>query len=213
LLHVFFSLNSGELVDSVNLVVVGDETSFTRVAISGDLHGRTLGSVVVTTGHVNGSLSIGDLVGAHPFESLESFSSVATTGVIIKITRDKNLRGDVNIGPGCFTGDLDTIGKSRGGGLSPARSAVLRDVLVPDVGKVVFTIDIVPKNLVGDVLVLERSVLNAQDRGLRFLVSRELRIDVLLAHDKGAHKSGDGESFHKVCFYINYRSLINIRRY
>jgi len=109
LLHVFLTLDSGVLVDTVNLVVIGDETSFTGVAISSNLHGRALSSVVVTTSHVDGSLSIGDLVGAHPFESLESFSTVATTGIIIKIARDKDLGRDVDIGPGCFTGDLDTI--------------------------------------------------------------------------------------------------------
>jgi len=185
LLHGCLTLDSGVLVDTVNLVVIGDEASLGRVAISGDLHSGALGSVVVTTGQVDGSLSIGDLVGAHPLESLDGFSSVATTSIVIKIARDEDLGRDVDIGPGCLTGDLDTIGEGRGGGLSPARSAVLRDVLVPDVGQVVDTTDVVPKNLLGDILqVGERSVDEVFDQSLRFLVSRELGVNVPLTHDE-----------------------------
>jgi hypothetical protein len=105
----------------------------------------------VSTSQVDRGLSISDLVSAHPLESLDSFSTETSHRFIVHITRDENLRGDVDIGPGSLSSDLDTIGESRSGSLSPARSTVLRNVLVPNVSKVVNSIDVVPKDLVGNV--------------------------------------------------------------
>jgi hypothetical protein len=150
-LHGTFTLDSSVLIDSINLVVVGNETSFIGVAISSNLHGRALRSIGVSTSQVDRGLSIGDLVSAHPLESLDSFSTETSHRFIVHITRDENLRGDVDIGPGSLSSDLDTIGESRSGSLSPARSTVLRNVLVPNVSKVVNSIDVVPKDLVGNV--------------------------------------------------------------
>jgi hypothetical protein len=62
------------------------------------------------------------------------------------------LRGDVNIRPSSFSIDFDSIRESRSGGMSPARSAVRRDVLVPDIGNVRGVIDIIPDPLFWDVL-------------------------------------------------------------
>jgi len=51
---------------------------------------------------------VSDFVLAHPLESVVSLSTVAT---IITTARDKNLRSDVDIGPGSLSCDLDSIGK------------------------------------------------------------------------------------------------------
>ena len=55
--------------------------------------------------------------------------------------------GDVDVGPGGLSGDLDSVGENRGGGMGPARSTVLGNVLVPHVGQVVGIVDVVPEDL------------------------------------------------------------------
>ena len=68
------------------------------------------------------------------------------------LTGDKNLGSQVDIGPGGLTGTLDSIGKRGCGGVGPAGTAVLGDVLVADVGDHADTVDVVPDPLGGKVV-------------------------------------------------------------
>ena len=57
------------------------------------------------------------------------------------------MRGDVDVGPGGVPRDLDAVGENGGGGVGPARTAVLGNVLVPDVRQVVCLVDFIPEHL------------------------------------------------------------------
>ena len=103
----------------------------------------------MTSGSVNGAGLVGDLILAHPLEGVEGLSTVAA---VVTGARDKNLWGDVDIGPSSLSGDLDSVREGGGGGMSPARSAVLWDVLVSNIGQVVDIINIVPNESLWDIV-------------------------------------------------------------
>jgi len=65
--------------------------------------------------------------------------------IILHLAGDKNLRSNVDVWPSCLSSDLDSIGKRRCGGMSPARSTILWDMLVSHVGKVIGSINVVPE--------------------------------------------------------------------
>jgi hypothetical protein len=106
------------------------------------------------------------------------------------------LRGNVNIRPSSFSIDLDSIRESRSSGMSPARSTVRRDVLVPDIGQVGGVIDVVPDPLFWEVFnVLERFSRLARLRGTGRSSARMLRINKFEGRSD-ANKSDKGCKFH-----------------
>jgi hypothetical protein len=116
--HIFFTSDLTVFINTVGVIVVWNEASLTGVAITAIAHGRASLTVVVTTGHVGRAGLISDVVLVDPFESIEGESTMAT--IIRSLTRDEDLRGDVDLGPGTITSDLDSIGESRGSSLGPA---------------------------------------------------------------------------------------------
>jgi hypothetical protein len=116
--HVLFTGNFTEFIDTIDKVLVGDDTGLTGAAVTANVHGRALLTVVKTASTVDGASLISDLVVGHPLEGVVSLTTVAT--LILSLARDDDLGGDVDIGPGTLTGDLDGIGKGRGGSVSPA---------------------------------------------------------------------------------------------
>jgi hypothetical protein len=153
--HVVFSFNVSILISWVDLVFIRNKASFTRVAVSAVLHSWAFLSIVKATSLVNRASSIRHFVLSHPFESSEVVSTMASHHLVI--ARDQNLRRDVDIGPGCFTGDFDSIRENGSGSMSPARSTVLRNVLVKDISQKVSSVSsrhshVVPENFGGEVL-------------------------------------------------------------
>ena len=59
-------------------------------------------------------------------------------GVVVLGAGEEWLRGNVDIGEGRISGDFDAIGEDGRGGVRPGRTTVLGDVLVVDVGQVVY---------------------------------------------------------------------------
>ena len=116
--HIFFTGNFTVLLNTIGVILVRNEASLTRVAVTAIAHGGANLTVVVTTGHVGGASLISDVVLVDPLESVEGKSTVAT--IIRGLTGDEDLRGDVDLGPGTITSDLDSIGESRGSSLGPA---------------------------------------------------------------------------------------------
>ena len=55
---------------------------------------------------------------------------------------------DVNVGPLSVSGDLNAIRDGRCSGMSPARSAVLRNMLISQVSEIVSVVHIVPNPLI-----------------------------------------------------------------
>ena len=118
LLHVVLTSDSTEFINSVDHVLIGDKAGLTGVAVAADIHGGADFAVIVATGTVDRASLVGDLVLRHPFKGVQGIATMAT--VILVLTGDENLRGNVDLGPGGVTGDLDSIGQSRRSGLSPA---------------------------------------------------------------------------------------------
>ena len=137
--HVLLPGNHVVLVNSIDAVLVRDEASLTRVAVTAHLHWIASLAIVKATSHVDRASLVSDLVVGHPLEGSNVISTVAT--VVGSLARDEHLRGDVDIGPRSLPGDLDSVGKGRCGGVGPARATVGRDVLVAHVSKVVDSIN------------------------------------------------------------------------
>jgi len=193
LLHVLLTGDLAELLDTVDHVLVGDEASLTWVAVAADVHGGTELTVVVALGAVDGASLIGDLVVGHPLEGVVSLTTVAA--IVFLLAGDDDLGGDVDIGPGGLTGTLNSIRDSRGGGVGPAGTTVLGDVLVADVGNHVHTVDVVPLPGVWEGTGDERGV----DAGSGSVgvanAARLVKGDSAAGEREGgdAQKSGDGE--------------------
>jgi hypothetical protein len=140
--HVRLTSDSTEFIDSVHKVLVGDDAGLTWAAVTALVHSRAHLTVVQTAGSVDWAGLIGDLVVSHPFKCVISFTTIAAQ--ILGLTRDNDLRGDVNIGPSCLTGNLYPIRYSGCSGVSPAWATILRDVLVADVCHEALSIDVGP---------------------------------------------------------------------
>jgi len=180
--HVLLSLDVTVLVCLISLVGIRDDTSFSRAAVSALLHSRALLSVVVTTSLVDRASSIGHLVIGHPLEGSEVVSTMASEHVVL--ARDQDLRRDVDIRPGSLTHNLHAVGEDRSSGMGPARSTVLRDVLVEDVGKEVcsvssFLSNVVPENFFREVSKVNKRLSNVLENGaLRLSEVRVFTVDV-----------------------------------
>ena len=128
--------------------------------------------------------------------------------LILGLARDDDLGGDVDIGPGSLTGELDAIGKSRGGGVGPAGTAVLGNVLVADVGEIAGAVHVVPQDLLGEVSHgLEGSV---HTRGGAVEVANAaggLVGDLAVGKSRDAKKASDSE-FHLKRVYLLLNSPI-----
>jgi hypothetical protein len=146
--HSFFSRDVSILISVVDVIFIGGEAGLSRHAVLALDDFRALSTVIVSSGSVDGASLISDLVGVHPLEGIVGLSSVAS---IILRARDKNLRSNVDIRPGSLSGDLNSIGESRGGGMSPAGSAILGNVLVSNVGKIGNSINVVPDVGLGEI--------------------------------------------------------------
>jgi len=105
--HVLLTLDVAKLINSICHVFVRDETGLTWVAVTANVHGRADLTNVIALGTIDGARLISDLVIGHPFERVISIASMAP--VILGLARDDNLGGDVNIGPGGLTGNLNSI--------------------------------------------------------------------------------------------------------
>mmetsp|Transcript_48609 Transcript_48609/g.66033 ORF Transcript_48609/g.66033 Transcript_48609/m.66033 type:complete len:266 (-) Transcript_48609:18-815(-) len=196
--HVLLTRQVTVLVGLVDIVVLGNVTSLTRVAVSAALHGGADLAVVVTSGSVDRASLISNLVLRHPLEGFVVRTTMAT--IILHLARDENLGSDVDIGPSSVSGNLDTIRHSRGGGVSPAGTTVLGNVLVSQVGQVVDAVNVIPKPLLRqsiDVLeglsniLLNRSNGTSLTRHARVNVSKFLFIGVDCACE---HSSGENDS-------------------
>mmetsp|Transcript_14441 Transcript_14441/g.22391 ORF Transcript_14441/g.22391 Transcript_14441/m.22391 type:complete len:297 (-) Transcript_14441:30-920(-) len=148
--HLVLTSDLTVLLGSVDLVLVGGEAVLlARGAVLAHDDGGALLTVIVASGSVDGASLIGDVVAVHP---LEGVVGLATVAAIILGAGDEDLGGDVDIGPLGVSGDLNSIGESGGGGVSPAGSAVGGDVLVSQVSEVVGAVHVVPDPLVGEVV-------------------------------------------------------------
>ena len=108
LLHdILLSFKWTVLIGVEDLVVVHSPaaTATMTTVHASDLISAVL-SVIVTSGSVNGASLISDLVLGHPLEGVDRVTTVAA---IVSRAGDEDLRGDVDIGPGCLSSNLNSI--------------------------------------------------------------------------------------------------------
>jgi len=148
--HRVLAVHASILVDGVFVELVGDDTGLVRAAVEAPRHGRAVPAVVVAGSSVNGASLVSDLAFLDIFPGRDGVSSMAT--IVWVLTRDKNLRRDIDIGPSTASCDLDSIRHHRRSGLSPAGAAVTRNVLLFDVGQVGLAVDVSPVEVVGEVV-------------------------------------------------------------
>jgi hypothetical protein len=180
--HGFFTIDTIVFINTVFKVLIGDDASLTRRAVSAHFHGRAFTTVIVTSSEVDRASLISDVVLVDPIVSKDWKTTMATH--IRLLARDENLRGDVDIGPGSISLDLDSIGQGRGGSMSPAGTAVRGNVLLSNVSQIVNTVDIVPDPLLWQVLNRGERLSNIAGvvpgltESLGNSVARSLRVDV-----------------------------------
>ena len=116
--HVLFASDLTILFNAVGVVLGRNVAGLTWVAVTAHSHSGAAETVVVTTGLIGGAGLIGDVVLVDPLEGVEGITTVAT--IIRSLTGDEDLRGDVDLGPGTISSDLDSITEGGGGSLGPA---------------------------------------------------------------------------------------------
>ena len=97
---------------------------------------------------------MGNAVVVDVFKGEGWITSVASE-VFTLVAGEEDLWGQIIIGESSLSGDLDSVSKRRGGGKSPAGTAVLWDVLVSDQGEIIDTINVGPEMLGGEFLLGE----------------------------------------------------------
>ena len=106
--HGLLSRDGAEFIDAVDVVVVRDEAGLMGVAVLADVYRRARETVVVTLGLVDRAGLISNVVVVHPLEGTEGLTTVAA--LVIHGAGEENLGGEVHIGPGSLSADLDSIG-------------------------------------------------------------------------------------------------------
>jgi hypothetical protein len=145
--HVLLTGYCTVLINLVDTILGRNGARLVGAAISAHFHGGALLAIGVSDCLVNRAGLISDLVLAHPPECSERVTTVAAERGVL--TRDKHLGSNIDVRPGRLSRDFNAVREDRRGCVSPARAAVLRNVLVADVGQVVPSIDIRPGEVCG----------------------------------------------------------------
>lgn len=146
-----------DLVDTTNLSVLTNHV----LLVVGDVVAGIISGVARSTGvefvaHlVDGLVVIASLidktVGVGILPDTEVITTLAGTSITaVNDLLDRHVSG----GEGTLASNVDTISEGRGDTMSPARTAVLGDVLVTDGGKVIPAIHVPPVNSDRDVVIL-----------------------------------------------------------
>jgi hypothetical protein len=194
--HSLFARDAAELIDLVNSVLRGHGASLAWGAVSAVFHSRAALAIVVSASLVDRAGSVSDLVIVDPLEGSQGRTSVAAESG--HLARDQHLWRQVDIGPGSVSGDLDAIGEDRSGSVGPAGSAVLRDVLVEDVGQVVGVVNLIPDPLLRESNLAEGLSLDTLLEG--WAVGGVVDRDSAVSGGNEANEGSNSERFH-----LNYK--------
>ena len=66
------------------------------------------------------------------------------TAIIFHLTRDEDLRRNIDVGPSSLASNLNSVGEGRSSCVGPAGAAILRNVLVAHIRQVIDTVDVAP---------------------------------------------------------------------
>jgi len=146
--HVLFTRDWTVLVNLVDKIGVWNEAGFTWVAVSAESHVGARNTIVATTGSVDSAGLISAVILIPVSVTIDSKSTVATIiGFItchVVSTGNKNLWGDIDLWPSSVSSDLYSVRERGTGSLGPAGSAVRWNVLLPDNGQEIGSIDVIP---------------------------------------------------------------------
>jgi len=107
-----------EFIYTIDVILVWDETSFSRDAVSADVHWRAYLAVVKTATSVDRASLISDFVVSHPLKSIVCFTTVAA--LIFGLARNYDLWRNLNVRPCGVSCNLYSVRDSRSGSVSPA---------------------------------------------------------------------------------------------
>jgi len=108
--HIILATDQIILIYTIDAVLIGDKASLSWVAVTALLHSTACLTIVKTTSHVYGACLIGDLVVGHVLKGVQVPSTMAA--LVFSLTRDQNLRRNIDIWPCSFPGDFDPIRES-----------------------------------------------------------------------------------------------------
>ena len=144
--HGLFSRNFAEFLDFVGVVFIWNKAVWAWLTVLANINGSTFNTIVMTSSLIDRTGLISNFIFVHKFERRDSFTTVAT--IIIHRAWNDNLRGDVDIGPLSFSGNLYSVRYGWGGSLSPAWTAILGNMLVFQICEVIDIVNIVPNPVV-----------------------------------------------------------------
>lgn len=150
--HCLFPFHLSELLDSVDFSTSLSPASTIWHTVFTLYNCTASNSIIVTIGLIRRASLISNVVVMNPFISILSITSSAT--IIRVFTWYQDLGRDHNVGPLSFSGDFDSVTKSRGRGESPTWAAVDRNMLVSLNCEIVCVVDISPPEVLGYILKL-----------------------------------------------------------
>ena len=95
------------LINSVGIVFWRNVTSLTWFAVAAESHSAAADTVIPASRLVNRASFICDVVLMDPFVCIVGITTMAT--VVFLFAGDQNLRSDVDVGPGSFALDFDSV--------------------------------------------------------------------------------------------------------
>lgn len=126
--HFFLTANSSVLRNWVNFCVRLCPAALSRRAILAFNLSRTPKPICPSQGLVDAAGFICDIIFVNIFEG--GYRITSGTPLVTLLTGEKNLRRDIDVRPFCISCNLYSVGERWCGCEGPARSAVVRDVLI-----------------------------------------------------------------------------------
>jgi hypothetical protein len=107
--HVLFTRELTIFLDAVSIILIRYKAGFVRVAVFANVNGRAFFAIVMTSGSVDRTSLISNVLLVDEFESIECGTTVAT--IISSIARDNDLRRNVDIRPCSLSCNLNSVRK------------------------------------------------------------------------------------------------------
>ena len=139
--HVIFTGDWPVQFSLVYIVFVWNEASLTGTTVSAVDHWGAFLSIIKTTTNINWTGFICNFVLRHPLVGVNGITAVATKR---RWAADEHLRSYVNIGPCSISHDFYSVWERGSGGVSPAGTTILGNMLVANVCEVVCSIYVAP---------------------------------------------------------------------
>jgi uncharacterized membrane protein HdeD (DUF308 family) len=95
------------LINSIGVVFWRNVTGLSRFTVAAETHRTATNAVIPTSGLVNRTSFISDVIMMNPFVCVVRISTVAA--IVFLFTGNQNLGSDVNVGPGSLAVNFDSV--------------------------------------------------------------------------------------------------------